>query len=246
MKKRVKRPPKTTIPNSFTVLNMLFGFTAIVLAAKGQLLSAMWLIYIATFFDLIDGRIAKLLNATSDFGAEFDSLTDLVTFGMAPAVIIYQAYFSEWGAVGVLIAFSHLSFSAMRLARFNMDNYKSIFFQGVPTPIAALLVVGFVGFADTVWGEYSYPVVAAVVVLGTSFLMVSNIEFESNVIENRRKLSHTWKILPFTLSIISAAIFGAGAIFPWMLFYVSIGMTRWLVREILDRDNDDLPETLTA
>lgn len=247
IKKRVKRPPKTSIPNSFTVLSMLFGFTAIVSALDGQLNNAVWLIYVAAFFDLIDGRIAKLLKATSDFGAEIDTLADLVTFGMAPAVIIYQAYFVDWGLPGIFIAFSHLGFSALRLARFNMDNYKRIYFQGVPTPVAALTVAGFVAFAHRVWGDYIHQGIAATVVMGTALLMVSNIDFESNVIENRRKFSQTWKIIPFTLSVICVAIFGLAAIFPWMLFYISVGFARWTVREVLERINsDDLPEPLTG
>lgn len=243
--KQVKRVPKTAVPNFFTILNMFFGFTAIIYAMEGHFLTAILLVYIATFMDLLDGRVAKLLGISSHFGAEFDSLTDMITFGVAPALIVYHAYFSEWEILGVILAFFPMCFSALRLARFNIrwPDSKSAFFQGIPTPISAHYLIGLVAFADQIWGGFEYPALAVFVVLSASFLMVSNIPFESNVIENPRKISSIWKLIPFFLSVITVVIFGLAAIFFWACFYILIGLIRWILYHLMGRD---LPESVKA
>ena len=228
MKPAIKRVPKSTFPNLITLLNLFMGFWAVTEAFRGEIIGAVWTVYFATFLDLVDGRLAKALGATSPFGAEFDSLADVMAFGVAPAVILYNAYFADWEFYGVLLGFMPLGFSAMRLARFNVAG-KAKYFQGIPTPISAQLLVGFVGFAYTIWDSYEYPVMASVLAVIVSFLMVSKIPFDSNVIDNPRSFAQTWKLIPFFLSILSVALFGIIAIFPWAAIYVVIGLLRWLV-----------------
>lgn len=239
--KPIRRVPRSTFPNFITLLNLFMGFWAVTLAFRGELIAAVWTIYFATFLDLIDGRLAKLLGATSPFGAEFDSLADVMAFGLAPAVILYNAYFAEWDFYGVLIGFMPLGFSAMRLARFNVHG-KTKFFQGIPTPISAQLQVGFVAFAYATWENYEQHELAALLAVVVSVLMISKIPFESNVIDNPRSFAQMWKLIPFLLSIFSVAIWGSVAIFPWACVYVIIGLVRWLIAQV----RHDLPAAPTA
>ena len=173
-------------------------------------------------------NIAKLLKATSRFGGQIDSLTDMVTFGVAPALVMYRAYFNDWGLGGTLVTFFPVAFSALRLARFNVQwtEVKRGYFQGIPTPTSALLMAGFVAFADQVWGGYEYPAVAVVIALSASALMVSDILYPSNAFSPLR--SNAWKPVLFALSVGSVILFGVHFIFIWALIYVAMGPGRWL------------------
>lgn len=237
LKRRIKQPPRATVPNSLTLLNMLLGFTAIIQVMAGRWELAIWLLYISTIIDLFDGRVAKLLKATSEFGGEFDSLSDLVSFGVLPALIVYHTFFEGWGVVGILVAFCHTLFAALRLARFNLANVKSNFFQGIPSPVAATNVASFAAFVQVLGGNLAeLGMVAAAVVLLNAFLMVSNIPFESNVIEKRWTPRKYHTIITFLLSLICVLLFGQPAMFAWTFYYILFGVLRWLLFRITGRD----------
>ncbi|RMF59707.1 MAG: CDP-diacylglycerol--serine O-phosphatidyltransferase, partial [Calditrichaeota bacterium] len=105
---------KSIVPSLFTLLNLFFGFFAIVNAIKGNFVQASWLIVFAAVWDGIDGKVARLTHTYSDFGIQFDSITDVVSFGAAPAVLIYQVFLYKLGAAGVIISFVPLVFGAIR------------------------------------------------------------------------------------------------------------------------------------
>ncbi|WP_083402170.1 CDP-diacylglycerol--serine O-phosphatidyltransferase [Bacillus sp. MUM 116] len=125
---------KNGIPNLFTLLNLFFGFLSVMYSANGDYKNAAILILIGMMLDSMDGRIARMLNVESELGKELDSLADIVTFGVAPAMMAYYSYFSGFGIVGMAISGLFPLFGAYRLARFNINAVKSSLshFTGVP------------------------------------------------------------------------------------------------------------------
>ncbi len=165
--------PKHLIPNAMTLGNMTCGFLAIAAATAGLFERAVILLFLGVVFDTLDGRLARLLNATSRFGAELDSLSDAVTFGVAPAVLVYLAVLNSLGALGQAAAVTYLLCAALRLARFNVDSgpLAKVTFQGVPTPAAAGYMMTFVMLR---WQMSPWLVAACVVAM--AFFMVSTLK----------------------------------------------------------------------
>ncbi len=192
---------KKHIPNFITLLNLFSGSIAIVFAFKDNLMLASWFIGFAAVFDFMDGMAARLLNARSAIGLQLDSLADLISFGLAPGVIVYQLMnttvsppFLYFNGINVfaLLAFIIPAFSALRLAKFNIDESQTSSFRGLPTPanalfFAALPWVIFQANNDAVsWIIYltnNYWVLAGITIL-FSLLMVSNIHLFSLKLKN--------------------------------------------------------------
>lgn len=130
------------LPNLVTTGNIFFGFFAIIQSIKGEFLFAAYAIVAASIFDLLDGRLARLTRSTSKFGAEYDSLCDLVSFGIAPSVLLYQWALHPFGRLGWLASFLYVTCGALRLARFNVQAQviEKAYFQGLPIPMAAGIV----------------------------------------------------------------------------------------------------------
>ena len=169
------------LPNLLTTAGLFAGFYAIMQAKLGNFEAACLAIYVAMVMDILDGRLARLTNTTSDFGSEFDSLADMVSFGVAPALILYDFALIELGRFGSLVAFIYIACAALRLARFNVTavNDKR-FFVGVPSPGAAAIV------ASIIWVCIDYNitpdginVVYAIVMVLLALAMVSNIKYRS-------------------------------------------------------------------
>ena len=186
---RASKPPvnrRIAVPSFFTLMNLFAGFLAIIAIAEGDLTRGAWLILAAGMFDVFDGMMARLANAYSDFGIELDSLSDMVSFGVAPGFLIYSFSLSELGNLGVLISAIPPLCGAVRLARFNVNarlEPKSDVFTGLPIPSVAIIIIAFyLVFRDDLYlfdifknGVNSVLVPMVVLV---SFLMVSSIEFE--------------------------------------------------------------------
>lgn len=138
------------LPNAFTTAALFCGFYAIVMAMNGQFSNAAVAIFAAMVLDAVDGRVARLTNTTSEFGAQYDSLSDMVSFGAAPALIMYEWALRGMGKLGWLAAFVYCAGAALRLARFNTNItvVDKRFFQGLPSPAAAALVAGFIWLMD--------------------------------------------------------------------------------------------------
>ena len=175
------------IPNGITAANVICGFLSILAASENQFIPAAWLIIAAGIFDLFDGRVARLFNATSRFGEEFDTLSDFLSFGIAPAFLYYQYLFREMGILGATLAIVYLLSVAFRLARFAMNTGKPStgFFQGLSSPVSACTGVSFVLFTSPGNGGHSIPEThlgpefAVFLILGLALLMVSNLRFPS-------------------------------------------------------------------
>lgn len=168
------------VPNAVTVGNMFCGFLTIIYAASGRLDKAALAIGFAILLDGLDGRVARRLNATSKFGVEFDSFADLVSFGVAPAALIYYWCFQK-GAdeFGVFVTFIYVICAASRLARFNItaSNLKS--FTGLPSPGAAGTLAALVNFHPTVEPTTTVLSFATIFTLYVAYLMVSTVEYFS-------------------------------------------------------------------
>ncbi|MBI3562570.1 MAG: CDP-diacylglycerol--serine O-phosphatidyltransferase [Gammaproteobacteria bacterium] len=170
------------LPNLFTTAALFSGFYAIVGATQGKFESAAIAIFVAMVLDGLDGRVARWTNTQSDFGAEYDSLADMVSFGLAPALVMYEWSLRTLGKMGWVAAFIYTAAAALRLARFNtqVGVADKRFFQGLPSPSAAAIVTGFV------WLGYTYElnirhmnVLAMVFTVTAGVLMVSNIRYHS-------------------------------------------------------------------
>src|SRR3954471_15177758 len=138
------------LPNAFTTANLFCGFFAIVMAMNLRFYHAAIAIFAAMVLDSIDGRVARLTNTQSEFGAQYDSLSDMLSFGAAPALVVYEWSLRGMGKLGWLAAFVYCAGAALRLARFNTNIavVDKRYFQGLPSPAAAALVTGFVWLMD--------------------------------------------------------------------------------------------------
>jgi CDP-diacylglycerol--serine O-phosphatidyltransferase len=179
------------LPNLFTVSSIFLGFYALTLCAgdatPAQLYQAALAIFFAIFFDAFDGRVARMTKTQSDFGVELDSLADVVSFGAAPALLVYKWALAPLGPLGMFISFCFLACGALRLARFNVlahrgDKSSSRFFVGLPIPLAAGAIVALVIAHYRQFGAVTSTathVPMALVVLLLSFLMVSTIRYRT-------------------------------------------------------------------
>ena len=169
------------LPSLFTTAGLLFGFVAIIQATHGNFDRAALYIFVAMIMDGLDGRVARWTNTASDFGKEYDSLVDLVAFGLAPALVVYFWSLHVIGRPGWLIAFLFAAAAALRLARFNTLTIKdSRYFFGIPAPSGAAFVTFWVWcmYDIGVTGE-SVAWISALITLAGAVLMVSNIKFRS-------------------------------------------------------------------
>lgn len=164
------------LPNLMTTANMFFGFFSIILAMKGQFQLSAYAIVASAIFDLLDGRLARVTRSTSKFGAEYDSLSDVLSFGMAPALLMYLWALEPFGRLGWLASFIYLACTALRLARFNVQAHvvEKNYFQGLPSPMAAGIVASAVlAFIDLGyesrgnWGLLLLTVLLGIVMVST-------------------------------------------------------------------------------
>ncbi|MEX2524938.1 MAG: CDP-diacylglycerol--serine O-phosphatidyltransferase [Gammaproteobacteria bacterium] len=172
------------LPNLFTTSALFAGFYAIVAGINGDFEAAAIAIFVAMILDGMDGRIARMTNTQSDFGVQYDSLSDLISFGLAPALVAYEWSLSGLGKIGWSAAFIYAAAAALRLARFNTQaaSADKRFFQGLPSPAAAALIAGMIwlgdsqGFPGREGGMVAFALPLTVI---AGVLMVSNIRYHS-------------------------------------------------------------------
>ncbi len=242
-------PPQTTrprargiylLPNLLTTAAMFGGFYAIVAAMQGKFEAAAIAIFIAMILDGLDGRVARMTNTQTAFGAEYDSLSDLVSFGLAPALTMYQWALvhmhemgTSWGKAGWLAAFVYVACAALRLARFNTQIGKTDkrFFTGLPSPAAAAIMAGMVWvFHDLDLNGRNLQIPALVMTITVGLLMVSNLSYYSfKDLDLRNKV-------PFVFMVLALLIFALTTIdppkvlFTFFLIYTLSGPVLWFNR----------------
>ncbi|OFZ19664.1 MAG: CDP-diacylglycerol--serine O-phosphatidyltransferase [Bdellovibrionales bacterium GWB1_55_8] len=169
------------VPNFVTTANMFSGFYSIIASIHGDYIAAAWAILAAAVFDLLDGRIARMARATSAFGVQYDSLSDLISFGVAPGILLHQWSLEPFGRLGWIAAFLFVACGALRLARFNVTTgvIPKGYFQGLPIPMAAGLVATFIIFSRTIGWDASDHLVVLAIAFGLAGLMVSTVPFPS-------------------------------------------------------------------
>ena len=232
------------LPNLFTTASLFCGFYSLIASLQGDYSRAALSIIIAFFFDGLDGKIARFTNTTSKFGAEYDSLSDLVAFGLAPAILAYSWALSPFGRYGWLAAFLFVVCGALRLARFNVQIgiIESKVFNGLPIPGAAAVISTTVMLFYYLGGEGTIDHVSVLfTIVALSLLMVSNIKYYSF------KDLNVFSRKPFVTFVLIILILIVIVLEPHVMFFTiavtySISGPAWqvarLVKKVLHRDGE--------
>jgi CDP-diacylglycerol--serine O-phosphatidyltransferase len=214
------------LPNLITTGSLFAGFYAIVAAIDGRFYASAWAIFISLVLDGLDGRIARITKSTSGFGVQYDSLADLVAFGVAPGLLVYLWALKPYQQFGWVAAFLYVVCGALRLARFNVQqgSMDPRYFNGLPIPAAAMLIATSIAFYYEIgeWAPEKHVYILAMIYL-LSFLMVSNVKYISfkKMELFRRHPFHTLVALVLLFVVIAAAPEIMG--FLCMVIYVASG-----------------------
>ncbi|MHC1737041.1 MAG: CDP-diacylglycerol--serine O-phosphatidyltransferase [Ignavibacteriaceae bacterium] len=231
---------KPVFPNLITTANIFFGFWATIKTAEGDFVTAAYFIIIAAIADAMDGIVARLIKTSSKFGVELDSLADVVSFGLAPAFLIYLAYLHIFGGWGIAVSSLLLIFGAYRLARFNSDlvGFDKKHFVGLPIPASALMVASYVIFFSNenfVLKEYSEYAIFMSAAL--AFLMVSRIKYDTLPKFSWKGIIENLYIVVLILVSIPLVILTKGkALFYIFIFVILFGIFRHIVRYFLKKN----------
>jgi CDP-diacylglycerol--serine O-phosphatidyltransferase len=221
------------LPNILTSMSLFCGFYAIIATMQGNYVLGAWVIILAGVFDGLDGRVARMTHTTSRFGLEYDSLCDLVAFGVAPAVLSYGLVLNQFGRVGWLAAFLFCACGAMRLARFNTlsNTIPSKFFQGLPIPVAAGMISASIIFLNHYQlGDKTFlSFFLMALIYALAFLMVSTIRFRSFKTFNLRSRKPFSAVFVATLLIVIVAMEPETMLFCIGVLYIGSGIVEYLL-----------------
>ena len=217
------------IPYFLTVSNLFCGLLAVVYGLNEAFVAAAWLIIVAGFLDGLDGKIARFAGSSSRFGVEFDSMADLVSFGVAPAVLLYKYQFHLLEFWGWVLVFTYTAAGAFRLARFNLHytGVREDSFKGMPITMAGMTVAALVIFCTLPFVRMESQVLTAGLVLLLSALMVSTIRYEGLprfTLETRKDKA---KAIILFVSAIAIAVRPSLVFFPLMAGYLLLGILEW-------------------
>lgn len=241
------RITRAVVPSLFTVLNMFCGFNSILYASKGDFVPAAWFIFLAAAFDALDGVMARLTKSSSEFGVQIDSLSDIVSFGAAPAFLAYQLHLYTLGTAGILISACVMIFGGLRLARFNTQlvGFDKDHFVGLPIPASGLTIAAFV---LNYWSPISgleptaakfFPWVCVVLAL----LMVSKIKYDTlPKISARAIKKEPWKFVFAVLAVVVVALTGGSALLPLFGLFILLGIIRYVgsfIKHLVHNDKLD-------
>lgn len=244
------RVTRSIIPNLFTLANLFCGVASIIASAEGQFERAGFFILMSGIFDMLDGIVARLIRSTSEFGVELDSLCDMVSFGVAPSIMLYLMFFHQWLNWGLLLASLPSLAGVLRLARFNVQLSgleDKAYFRGMPIPAGAFTIVSYLMFthqADVVPANW-LPILVTSVTIITSLAMVSTIRYDNlprPTISSFRQRPVFF--LVFLTGLVISLITGGKAIFPLMMLYVAGGAVRHVLHAFRARGEEDADDTL--
>ena len=231
-----KRLKRSFIPNMATVFNMFLGFMAITLILNGEPIKAGWVMMVGGLFDIVDGKLARLLGLSPRFGTEFDSLADTISFCAVPSILIYSVYVEGLPfLLGAVISFMPLLFGTIRLARFNIDTGENPkpYFTGLTTPLAAITIISFMLYNYQSYGDMGDPRLALVLVAILSFLMISPVRFSKfPLLSFRKGRSNNMRLVGLIIILLSIIFFRGLVLFPLMAIYIFWSITQW----VLDHD----------
>lgn len=239
---RPRQAAAIALPNGFTLANLFFGIFAIVAASRGDFDAAARFIVFGAIADALDGRIARATNSGSRFGEELDSLVDAISFGTAPALIMYFAVFQstrwEW-----IFCFFFTACAVMRLARFNVmqAGRKTTHFQGLPSPAAGGILATYYWFSqtplytETVVADLPWHQLLRFLMLGLGMLMISNVQYAKFPVVNFRTLQGVLGFLLVVSTLIGVIFLPKQFFFPAGMAYVLYGIGRTVFLGLLDR-----------
>jgi len=233
-RKRQRKPiPRIIIPSFFTLMNLFCGFLSIIMIADGNLIFGAWLIIVAWLFDGLDGFMARIANATSEFGMELDSLSDVVSFGVAPGFLIYSFALNELAIIGIIFSALPPVCGAIRLARYNVDarHVTYDFYNGLSIPAQAVMLSAFyLTFHNRlewfdVFDHGLLSVVIPIIIL-ISFLMVSTIPFDKLPPRFDKESLRKYKkrLILFFVYLVVIAIFHDIGLIVVFTFYILKGL----------------------
>lgn len=244
----IKKPPKGfyLLPNMLTTLSMFLGFLAIVWADQGRFEAAGLAILVSALMDSLDGKVARLTNTASEFGVQYDSLADLVAFGLAPAFLLWHWQLSELGRVGVAAAFIYTACGALRLARFNITTASigKRFFIGLPIPAGGCTIVTFVFF--TAWFPSALlrilPYLALLLAVCVGLLMISSVRYFSFKEYDFLRLHPVRTMVVFLFLLALLVSFPRIFSFSYCVLYIAGGLI--YTYYLLPRRNNQLTQAL--
>lgn len=232
------------LPSAFTLASLFFGTWSVITAVRGDLASAGWFIVIAAVLDMLDGRVARFTRTGSAFGAELDSIVDGISFGVAPAVLMYRLFLADahWSWV---VAYLYVSATVLRLARFNVEQggQAKVHFHGLPSPTAGMALGTFYPFSQTpVFERYlahlPWPMIMTVFMMLLAALMLSHIPYAVFPKFGFRSIGGLLKLGVFAAAVAAAVLAPALLFFPVLLVYIVWALLKSVALGFLDR----LPE----
>ncbi|MEE4115269.1 MAG: CDP-diacylglycerol--serine O-phosphatidyltransferase [Marinilabiliaceae bacterium] len=231
---------KKYIPNLITLLNLASGFIAIILFTRGEVVLSAWVLVLALLFDYLDGLAARLLNARSELGVQLDSLADVVSFGVAPGLLMYYMLQQASGAESVKEYLQYLPvlipvLSGLRLGIFNIDKSQKESFRGLPTPANAIFIIGLIIAAEysdsaLIKMMYSSRWVLAFFTLCFSILMVTRIPMFSFKIKHFRFKGNELRIIFIVLAAVLALGTGAASVPLIIILYIAVAIAHGYIR----------------
>lgn len=256
-----RRPRFILLPNGFTLANLFFGVFAIVAASRGEFDRAALYIVLGGVSDALDGRIARATKTGSRFGSELDSLVDAISFGLAPALVVYFAVLNR-GGWDWLFSFLFVACAVIRLARFNVEQAgrAKTHFHGLPSPMAGMTLATYLWFSNTplytqtVIADLPWHVLLRYIMLGLSFLMISNVSYAAVPIIGYRTPREILGSFVVLGTIVGVIFLPRQFFFPALMAYVLYGLGRTVFVGLLarvppaglDQDEDSLPGATEA
>jgi CDP-diacylglycerol--serine O-phosphatidyltransferase len=232
------------MPSAFTLGNLFFGFWAIVSAFNGNFRWAGWFIVFAGILDMLDGRVARLSGTGTRFGAELDSLVDVISFGVAPALLMYFLDFSNAGRFAWILCYIYVVAVALRLARFNVlsaGKPSSGWFTGMPSPAAGVTLAAYYPFSQTNWYRASLAYLdlqhegLVVLMLLLAVLMVSNVKYPKFPPIGIRTARGIFGLVVHLVILLGGLLVPEYFLFPLGLFYMTLGLARATVLGLMER-----------
>ena len=232
------------MPSAFTLGNLFFGFWAIVSAFNGNFRWAGWFIVFAGILDMLDGRVARLSGTGTRFGAELDSLVDVISFGVAPALLMYFLDFSTSGRFGWILCYIYVVAVALRLARFNVlsaGKPSSGWFTGMPSPAAGVTLAVYYPFSQTNWYRASLAYLdlqhegLVVLMLLLAVLMVSNVKYPKFPPIGLRSARGIFGLVVHLVILLGGLFAPEYFLFPLGLFYMTFGLARATVLGLMEK-----------
>ena len=214
---------------------MVFGFLSIIKAIEGDYSSSGWLIIIAAVMDGLDGKLARFMKKGSEFGIQFDSIADMVSFGVAPAILVYTAYFDRFGIFGAAACFLPVLFGGLRLAKFNLSasTDSKDEFTGLPIPVTAVSIASFQHFSASFGGLPSLEIINFPLVILLCLLMVSGIKYETvPKFTFKESSKNKVKLIFLVGSVVLLSIWPSQSMFLLCLTVIFHGIIRSLIRTI--------------